>query len=539
MQANMTLFQAVETTANEFPNRIALQFMGKRISYKSLIDKINLTAKGLSLLGFQSGDIMTLCLPNIFETIYTFYAAHKLGVICHMVHPLTPVNQLKNQMIATNSKGLMIVDTFYDHYSSLLDDLNGFIILATPVDEYGLIKKLGYRFINRARLQVIKPHNRLYRFHELLSDQTPVSTVATNPKQTAVYLHSGGTSGTPKTIELSHYAINQLASNTDYILDEHNFENRHMLAVLPMFHGFGLCMGVHAMLCFGGVDTLMPKFKADDVIKLIKKNQINYVIGVPTLFEALLNNPNFKGPHLVNLKQAFVGGDYVSPTLKQRFNTIMSRWQSPALLLEGYGLTEVVTVCAVNTRFDNKEGTVGRALPGITIAIVDTETKAMLSVGDYGEIAVSGPTQMNGYLSDVEGTASTIKNYDGQSYVLTGDYGKMDGDGYVYFKQRLKRIIKVSGMPVLPSEIETLVSTYDHISEVAAVGVSDEQRGSRIRLFVTLKPGMDKLVSDAEIMEKIKSELSIYAVPKSITYLDQMPKTIIGKIDTRALESYQ
>jgi long-chain acyl-CoA synthetase len=298
-------------------------------------------------------------------------------------------------------------------------------------------------------------------------------------------------------------------------------------------------MGVHAMLSFGGVDTLMPKFKAEDVIKLIKKNQINYVIGVPTLFEALLNNPHFEGPHLVNLKQAFVGGDYVSPTLKQRFNTIMSRWQSPAMLLEGYGLTEVVTVCAVNTRFDNKEGTVGRALPGITIAIVDTETKAMLPVGDYGEIAVFGPTQMNGYLSDVEGTESTIKNYDGQPYVLTGDYGKMDGDGYVYFKQRLKRIIKVSGMPVLPSEIETLVSTYDHISEVAAVGVPDEQRGSRIRLFVTLKPGMDKLVSDAEIMEKIKSELSIYAVPKSITYLDQMPKTIIGKIDTRALESYQ
>ncbi|MDY0278866.1 MAG: AMP-binding protein, partial [Acholeplasma sp.] len=294
--------------------------------------------------------------------------------------------------------------------------------------------------------------------------------------------------------------------------------------------------GVHAMLVFGGADTLMPKFDANKTIQLLKGNKINYLIGVPTLFEALLNHPEFSGPHLKNLRQAYVGGDYVSPSLKQRFNQVMADNQSHAQLLEGYGLTEVVTVCAVNTIFDQKMGTVGKPLPGIDIKIIDLETRETLPINESGEIAVSGPTRMNGYLNDTQATNSTFLSIDGKTYVLTGDYGAIDEDGYIIFKQRLKRIIKVSGMPVLPSEIETLVSSMPGISEVAAVGVKDQDRGNMIKLFITLKPGITKKISDEEIKSKIKSELSIYAVPKSIVYLDKMPKTIIGKIDTKELD---
>lgn len=539
MNVNQSLYEVIASSANKNPNFIALQFMGKRISYFDLLQNIDKTAYGLSQLGIKKGDVITVCMPNVFEVIYAFYAGIKLGAICHMVHPLTPFKQLKTQMVETQSKLLMIVDTFYDNYHLMTKELNVPLILVTPVDSFGLIKKVGYKVINKKRLASIRYDDLIIPFKKLIEKNGHIEMATIDPMSSAVYLHSGGTSGTPKTIELSHFSINSLASQTEYILDEHDFENRHMLAVLPMFHGFGLCMGVHAMLVYGGVDTLMPKFNAKETINLIKKNQINYLIGVPTLFEALLNTNDFAGPHLKNLKQAFVGGDYVSPTLKERFNKVMADNNSHAQLLEGYGLTEVVTVCAVNTIFEQKLGTVGKPLPGINIKIVDLETKETLPINTLGEIAVSGPTRMNGYLHDELATSSTFKTIEDKIYVLTGDYGKIDDEGYIIFKQRLKRIIKVSGMPVLPSEIETLVSAMPGISEVAAIGVKDQERGNMIKLFITLKPGEEDKMTDDEIKQRIKAELSIYAVPKSIVYLDKMPKTIIGKIDTLVLEKLE
>jgi long-chain acyl-CoA synthetase len=476
-------------------------------------------------------------MPNVLEVIYAFYAIHKPGGICHMVHPLTPVNQLHGQMQQTKSKLLVIIDTFFDVYQKMMKELELPMILVTPADSLGLIKKIGYRVINSERLKNIHYSKTIIPFSSLYNNKHLSDIKGIDIKSTAVYLHSGGTSGTPKTIELSHFAINSLAAKTDYILDEHDFSNRHMLAVLPMFHGFGLCMGVHAMLSFGGCDTLMPKFNTEETIKLLKKNQINYLIGVPTLFEALLNKPEFKGEHLKNLKQAFVGGDYVSPHLKERFNNLMAEYNSHAQLLEGYGLTEVVTVCAVNTIFEQKQGTVGKPLPGLDIKILDLETREELPIGTAGEIAVAGDTRMNGYLLDSEATNSTILSIRDIPYILTGDFGLIDSEGYLHFKQRMKRIVKVLGMPILPSEIETLISASPDVFEVAAVGVPDLEKGNVIKLFITLKPGVERAMTDPEIKALIKSELSIYAVPKDIVYLEKMPRTVIGKIDTKLLET--
>lgn len=539
MNTNQSLYDIIAASAENNLDSTALKFMGKKITYQQLINTIDLTAVGLSKLGISDNDVMTICMPNVFETVYSFYAGIKVGAICHMVHPLTPVNQLKTQMQQTKSKLLIIVDTFYDTYHKMTQELNVPLILVTPVDSFGIVKKIGYRLINKKRLSNIEYNDIVRPFSSLLRFKEKGLRTKVDPLKTAVYLHSGGTSGTPKTIELSHFAINSLASKTDYILDEHNFKDKSMLAVLPMFHGFGLCMGVHAMLVFGGADTLMPKFDANLTIKLLKKNDINYLIGVPTLYEALLNHPDFVGPHLKNLRQAFVGGDYVSPTLKQRFNQILSENNSHAQLLEGYGLTEVVTVCAVNTIFDQKNGTVGKPLPGIDILIVDLDSRETLPVNTPGEIAVTGPTMMNGYLNDMEASKNTFITIGDKKCVLTGDYGSLDEEGYVIFKQRLKRIVKVSGMPVLPSEIEKIVSSLPGISEVAAVGVKDQERGNMIKLYVTLKPGVETKIPDDQIKALIKSELSVYAVPKSIVYLDKMPKTIIGKIDTKELDKME
>jgi len=541
MANNVSLYQAVKNTAFKYPENNALFFMGKYVRYKELITRVDEVASGLQCLGIKAKSIVTMAMPNIFEAIYAFYATNKLGAVCHMVHPLTPVKQMERFMAKTSSHHLIIVDSFHDHYQDLLANKDVTMILASPVGQFGFVKKLAYRLINRDKLANIDWKSpAIVKFSSLYSRDFVPGPGEIGVKETAVYLHSGGTSGEPKTIELSSFAINSLARKTGYILglDEKGFRNYHMLGVLPMFHGFGLCMGVHAMLINGGVSTLMPKFEANTAVKLIAKNRINCVIGVPSLFESLLSHPEFSSEKLKNLKQAFVGGDYVAMDLKNRFDKVMKDNASQARLLEGYGLTEVVTVCAVNLLSDNLQTSVGKPLRGINIGIVDLETRTFLKPEEMGEIVVSGDTMMNGYLMDKEATKATfLSDKNKQKWVLTGDYGFIDKEGYLHFKQRLKRIVKVLGMPVMPSEIENLLMDLPEVKEVAAIGVPDKEKGFVIKLFLVLDKQIARTHDDDGIRELIKTEISTYAVPAEIVYKDVLPKTTIGKTDTRRLEA--
>ena len=533
MKSDYSLYDALLESRNQNPNNNALLFMGKYINYHNLVEKIDSIANGINKLGIKQGEVITMALPNVFEAIYSFYAVNKLGIIAHMVHPITPVIQMRKFMEKTKSKTLVILDTFYDHYKDLLED-DCLLILVSPVSDFSIIKKIGYKIINRKKLTNINYSPKVIKFTSLYS-KFKADRVKTDPMATSTYLHSGGTSGEPKTIELSNYAINYLASQASYVMGVNDFTNKHMLGVLPMFHGFGLCMGIHGMLRFGGVDTLMPKFNADTAVKLIKNNQINYVIGVPSLFEALLKNPGFKHKNIKNIDQCFIGGDYVAKDLKLRFDKAMESVGSKARLLEGYGLTEVVTVCSVNTLKNHNQDSVGKPLPGINVEVVDVETKEFLPENTDGIIVVSGPTMMNGYLQDSEATKNTVLVRNKKKWIMTGDFGFIDENGYVHFKQRLKRIIKVSGMPVLPAEIENLLMSFESIGEVAAIGVPDEEKGNMVKIFIVWNKDKPK-INDDKLRSIIKSNLGPYAVPKDIIELDVLPKTDIGKTNTLALE---
>jgi long-chain acyl-CoA synthetase len=534
MEVNYSLYKAISNTEKKHPTNNALLFMGKYLTYEELLRKVDLFANGINQMGIKEGEVITMALPNVFEAIISFYGVNKLGIISHMVHPITPILQMRKFMQTTKSKTLIIMDTFFNHYQELLkDDIT--IILVSPVEEFSFIKKIGYRLINRKKLASITYNNRIIKFSNVYNE-IKAEEIIKDPKLTSCYLHSGGTSGEPKTIELSNYAINYLASQASYILGQNNFKNKHMLGVLPMFHGFGLCMGVHGLLINGGVTTLMPKFNADETIKLIKNNQINYIIGVPSLFEALLKNPDISHPNIKNIDQAFVGGDYVATDLKVRFDKAMEKVGSKARLLEGYGLTEVVTVCSVNTLKEHNQSSVGKPLPGIEIKIKDIESNKFLSNNKDGIIAVNGPTMMNGYLNDKQATEEAMFESEGKKWILTGDLGFIDELGYVHFKQRLKRIIKVSGIPVLPAEIENLLMSYDSVSEVAAIGMPDEEKGFMVKLFIVWEKGKQKIDYN-KIKEIIKINLGNYAVPKVIVELDSLPKTAIGKTNTIELEN--
>lgn len=534
METKKTLYQLLKDSADKHAKRNALLFRGKYINYQTLITKVDQLASGLKQFGLSEGDSITFAMPNVFEAVFGFYASSKLGLKCHMVHPVTPVKQMEKHMLATKSKTLVILDTFFDHYKALLDHKDVKFFLVNPMNQFGFFMASIYKLINRKKRANITFNQRVRKFSSLYLDQA-LEAVDVNPKTTAVYLHSGGTSGKPKTIELSHYAINYLASQTPYVMDVDDFNQKHMLAVLPMFHGFGLCMGIHGMLICGGVNTLMPKFSAEEAVKLIGKNQINYLIGVPSLFESLLKQPGFDSVDMKHIDQAFIGGDYVSMDLKKRFDKQMIKNQSPARLLEGYGLTEVVTVSCVNTLKDHNPESVGKPLPGIDMKIKDVSSDKVLASNQDGEIIITGPTVMNGYLNDEKATKATFFEYEDKTWVKTGDLGFIDDEGYIHYKQRLKRIIKVLGVPVLPAEIENHLMDYKEISEVAAVSMPDPEKGNVVKLFIVWNQP-DQTLDFESIKASIKENISVYAVPKEMVVLDSLPKTLIGKTDVMTLE---
>ncbi len=534
-----TLYGAVKDSALKFPDNIALLYMGAKIDYKTLLSDIDAIGGYFAAKGVKAGDAVTLCMPNIPQCVVCFYALSKIGAIAHLVHPLAPEEQLKAYMTSVNSKLLVIPDIMVKSLENIIS--NGFpTLLCSPAHYLGFVRKTLFSLKCMPTLSGLKKYENVDFYSAAIKNDPPKQPDFIAPEAAAVYLHSGGTSGNPKTIVLSSRAVNALTDNSFDILGIKSFSGGCMLAVLPMFHGFGLAMGIHAMLCHGGTDTLMPKFHTQETLKLIEQNKINYLIGVPVLYEALLRRKEFSGAMLKNLRQAFVGGDYVPKRLLEDFNKRMEENGSECRLYEGYGLTETVTVCSVNTNYASRDGSVGRAVGGIDIRAF-SEKLEPLGSGEAGELCISGDELMNGYLNDPEETKAVFFEYDGRKYVKSGDIGYVDEDGYVFFRSRIKRIAKVNGVTVFPSEIEKLVmDEIDEIKEACAVAAKDERTGDGIALFMVAKNAEladeDKYALEVSVSDFIESKLSVYARPHKVFFVTELPKTLIGKVDFNKLK---
>lgn len=531
MNKNSTLYQTLLTSSQQYPKRPALIYMHKKITYQTLINDVHRLAAGLIAYGLQKDDVVSVCLPNIPSAVHLLYAINQIGAIANLIHPLMKFEQMRGVMLETKSRLLFALDTAYQEFKPLSSD-GVRVIACSPVADLNFLLKSGYFLQNRIKLQNIPKSDRIDSFYA----NKGVFALDNDLKKDAFYLHSGGTTGKPKVVALSSFSINALASNGLQILGIDDTLNKYMLAVLPIFHGFGLCMGMHACLAVGACNTLMPKFSSNQVVKYLKKGQISFVIGVPVLFEALLRNPSFKGPILKNLHIAFVGGDFVAPSLIERFNNHMEKYDSQARLYEGYGLTEVVTVCSVNTSKEHRLGSVGKLLPNLQMKAVDIDTKKDLENGQDGELYIKGETMMNGYrfLQD-ENDQPFVKDDKGEIWIATGDYGNIDADGFVHFRQRLKRIIKVSGINVFPNEIEGAVMDLGKVHECAAIAITDDKLGHAIKLFVVLDHKYENTNIDEEIKKVVEMRCGIYAVPRQIVYQTSLPKTLVGKVDTKAL----
>ncbi len=498
----------------------ALRFAGRAISYDTLIERIDKMAAYLKENGVKSGDTVTVSLPNIPVTVYLFYALDKIGARQNILHPLTTPEGILLSMKEEGSRAAILLATAYGEKAELFQKSGYRFFFANPMADDRLFKKHLFYFLYR------KPRGKdlllLDNYRRARPDKAPPEKELTD----GILLHSGGTTGTPKVISLSARAITALGEKVPAIT-EGDICGRGMLAVLPTFHGFGLGMGIHAPLQNGACVVLMMKFNAEKALLLIKKKQVSLLIGVPLLYRKLMNAKRFQTADLSSLTHAFVGGDNVPPSLLTDFDGEMKNRGVDCRLLEGYGLTETVTVCAVNTKSEARPLSVGRPLPGIKIKIVD-EALSPLPEGEVGEVLIGGDTLMTGYRRDAEATEGTLIFLGEEPYVRSGDLGFLK-DGFLYLKGRKKRLFKISGMNIYPAEIERLATDDEMIADASLEFFEDP--APHTVLFLIKRRDAEE--SEEEITARLSSlfeeKLLKYAHPRAIVFLDEFPKTAIGK----------
>ncbi len=354
----------------------------------------------------------------------------------------------------------------------------------------------------------------------------------------AAILYSGGTTGTMKGILLSNLNFNALGQQI--IATNPMFKpGDKMLAVMPIFHGFGLGVCIHSMLSQGGRCLLIPRFNPESYAKLLKKHKPNFIAGVPTLYEALLRLKTLKHVDLSCLKGVFSGGDSLSIELKKRFDQFLAAHNATIPVREGYGTTECVTASCLTPSHWAKEGSIGLPFPDTFYKIVKPGSEEEVPYGAEGEICLTGPTMMMEYINNPEETANTLRRHpDGLTWLHTGDLGMMDADGFIYFRQRIKRMIVTSGYNVYPSQIENVLDAHELVHMSCVIGVPDAYKMQRVVAFIVLKPDV-KVSEDAAreiLLAYCEKHVAKYAMPKEIHFRDSLPKTLVGKVAYRVLE---
>ncbi len=539
----LTMAQTVERTARQFPDEPAVEFYGKKISYRALYARIERCARAFIAAGIGAGDAVTLCMPNIPQTVECFYALNRIGAVANMVHPQSAQNEITYYLNVSQSKAIVTVDMFFENVKKAIGNADHPVLAIVtrmqdelpPLFAAVFLLKAGKKFLRYPDTE----NSILYK--KFLKGSTKVSDlpdVRFDKNRTSVILYSGGTSGLPKGICLTDMNFNACALQSRKAMDEEFTAGLRMLSCMPMFHGFGLGINIHIVLMHGACCMLMPTFNKHSYAKALIKKRPNFIAGVPTIFEALLHLPELEGKDLSYLKGMFCGGDSLSVELKKSIDKFLKEHNAGIQVREGYGLTECVTASCLTPKNEYRENSIGLPYPDTYYQIVAPGTDDVLPFGEEGEIILRGPSVMKGYLNSPDETAKTLRKLaDGNVWLYTGDLGSMDQDGYVYFKQRIKRMIITNGYNVYPGPIENVIDGIDEVSYSCVIGVKDRRRMQRVRAYVVLRDGIAP--SDA-LKQKIMDELSLhvakYALPKEIYFRDELPKTLVGKVAYRKLE---
>ena len=549
-----SMAQLVLQTAEKHPDLIAYDFFGNKQSYRAFAEEIRQCACGLFAVGIKKADRLTICMPNTPQAIIVFYALNLIGSVANMVHPLSAEEELVDFLNGSESRAVLTLDQFASKLEAILPRTKADTIILAGVDD-GLkgVKKHLYRLTKGRKIERRPSGGGFLRYTDMMdkgkqADGFPVSSEAGEQsgrfpyadmrgEDVAAILYSGGTSGISKGILLTNLNFNALAMQTE-AAGECVVPGYKMLAIMPVFHGFGLGVCLHTAFTTGSTAILVPQFSLGEYVKILKKQRPHYIAGVPTLYEAMLRHRDIRKIDMSQMRGIFSGGDSLSIELKRKIDALLRECGSTEQVREGYGLTECVTASCLTPKAFHKEGSIGIPYPDMFYKIVRKGTQEEVPYGEEGEINLSGPTVMKGYDNNEEETAKTLqKHADGRLWLHTGDLGKMDEDGFIYFRQRIKRMIVSSGYSIYPTQLENAIESHEDVLISCVIGVPDDYKMQRIKAFITLRD--NKEATDeikASISEHCRKNIAKYAMPADFEFRSELPRTLVGKVAYLELE---
>ena len=529
-----SIYKLLEEASKKREELTAYNYFGKTASFKEFLEQIESAARAFKAMGVKPKDIISICMPNTPEALISFYAVNKIGAVANMIHPLSAENEIKYYVNLTDSKIIVTVDLALNKIIHILPEtILEKIIQVSVADSMPAPISVGY-FVKKGRKLHFEKCDINIKWSDFIKKgkQYTGETLFTPDKHdTAAILYSGGTSGFPKGIELTNLNFNALAIQSIEICRTLH-EGDKILSIMPVFHGFGLGICIHTALYLGATAVILPQFNAAEFDKLLTKYKPNIIAGVPSLFEVMLKNKRMDGVDLSFLHLVISGGDSLSESLKLKVDKFLEEHGSDAKVREGYGLTECVTGSCLIPVNRYKAGSIGIPYPDTYYKVINPETLEEMPYGEDGEIVLSGPTVMKGYLNEPEETAKTLRTHkDGRVWLHTGDLGYMDEDGFLFFKQRIKRMIISSGYNIYPQYLENIIDSVPEVLLSCVIGIDHPLKVQVAKAFIVLREGYEPT---DEIKQKIKDccekNLAKYSWPFEYEFRKELPKTLVGKV---------
>ena len=529
-----SIYQFLEEASKKRESLNAYNYFGKTATFKEFLEQIDSAACSFIAMGVKPKDIISVCMPNTPEALISFYAINKIGAVANMIHPLSAENEIKYYVNLTESKIIVTVDLALNKIIHILPETKlEKIIQVSVADSMPMPISVGY-FVKKGRKLHFEKCDINIKWSDFIKNgkqYTGETLYKPDKDDTAAILYSGGTSGFPKGIELTNLNFNALALQSVEICKTLH-EGDRILSIMPVFHGFGLGICIHTALYLGATAVIQPQFNAAEFDRLLTKYKPNIIAGVPSLFEVMLKNKRMEGVDLSFLHLVISGGDSLSESLKLKVDKFLEEHGSDAKVREGYGLTECVTGSCLIPVNKYKAGSIGIPYPDTYYKVINPETLEEMPYGEEGEIVLSGPTVMKGYLNEPEETANTLRLHkDGKVWLHTGDLGYMDEDGFLFFKQRIKRMIISSGYNIYPQYLENIIDSVPEVLLSCVIGIDHPLKVQVAKAFIVLREGYEPT---DEIRQKIREccekNLAKYSWPFEYEFRKELPKTLVGKV---------
>lgn len=534
---NGSMYDYLKDTASKNEKRSAYSFYGNEVTFKSFMKKIDKVASALKEFNIVENECVTICMPNTPESFALIYAINKIGAICNIIHPLSSTSDIERALKETNSSIIFCSDVAMPKARHI--KVKHFIMVPTS-ESLGKILKTLYNIKSSLNMKL---EEGMITWHEFLnygvSDDTYVKR---EPNSPAAIIYSGGTTGKPKGIIISNANFNAMALQTASVC-KYISPGYSVLSALPIFHVFGLALCTHTCLVAGMKCIIVPQLNTKKINKELKKYKPSVYPAVPSLLKMSMNDSDPGSNAFKDIKVVVVGGDYLSPQVKSDYEEYLKAHGSSAIVKSGYGLSEACGFCCCTAQVDEKhvnnhKGTLGIPNPDMIVKIFEPNSDVEKSLGDVGEICITGPTLMMGYINEDEETKKTLVIHnDGKTWLHTGDLGYMDKDGFIFYTSRLKRMIITNGYNVYPIELEDIINKCKYVDTCTVVGIPHKIKSQTPKAVIVLKSNVQ---DTPEVREEIRrycyKNIAKYAVPTEYEFRTSLPKTAVGKVAYRDLE---